>query len=119
MSKFLSLGIDLENVIKMTTINPAIALGMEDNLGSITEGMPADITIVNLVKGDWIFEDSFGKLLRGEVLFTPVQTISNGKCTPVEFPVRSIQALNGRLFSSAGSEPINNNHGGQDPAFQK
>ena len=83
MSKLLALGLGLDEVIAMTTINPAKALGIEDMAGSIKPGMPADITIMNLTKGDFIFNDGNGKeTLNSDKLLTPQMVIKNGKIMP-------------------------------------
>ncbi|HCH09006.1 MAG TPA: amidohydrolase/deacetylase family metallohydrolase, partial [Dehalococcoidia bacterium] len=38
LSRFLALGFSLEDVIRMSTINPASALDMADSLGSLAVG---------------------------------------------------------------------------------
>lgn len=60
MSKFLNLGLTLDQVIEMTTINPAVALDEGDNRGSLKPGRRADITVLELVKGDFEFCDGTG-----------------------------------------------------------
>ena len=61
MSKFLNLGISLDKVIKMATINPAKALGEDGRRGSLKPGMPADITIMKLEKGNFLGRDALLK----------------------------------------------------------
>jgi dihydroorotase len=46
MSKFLMLGLTLEQVVEMATINPARTLGEEDKRGSLKPGRIADITVI-------------------------------------------------------------------------
>jgi dihydroorotase len=46
LARFMALGFSLEDVIRMTTANPAQALGMEDTLGSLAVGRPADISVL-------------------------------------------------------------------------
>ncbi|MBI2908409.1 MAG: amidohydrolase/deacetylase family metallohydrolase [Chloroflexi bacterium] len=84
MSKFLNLGLALEQVIEMTTANPALALGMSDSLGSLKPGMPADITVAGLVQADWEFQDSAGVPLQGNVMFAPVATVKGGRAIPAD-----------------------------------
>jgi predicted amidohydrolase len=57
MSKFLNLGLSLDQVIEMTTVNPAQAIGEEGRHGDLKVGMPADITILEAVKGIFLFSD--------------------------------------------------------------
>jgi dihydroorotase len=58
MSKLMALGLNLEQVIEMTTINPAKVLNEEHRRGSLAVGMQADITILELVKRKWFFSDA-------------------------------------------------------------
>ncbi len=51
MSKFMALGLDLKQIIKMSTINSAHALSAEDRIGSLKPGMDADISVLELLSG--------------------------------------------------------------------
>lgn len=79
MSKFLALGLGIEEVIRRTTSNPARALGMSDTLGRVEVGREADLSILQQVDGDWEFTDSLGQKLHGETAFVPVATIRSGE----------------------------------------
>jgi len=79
MSKFLALGLSLEQVIAMTTINPARALGEETRRGTLSVGTPADISILKLVPGNYTFRDGLiGNQATGETLILPELTLKNG-----------------------------------------
>jgi len=80
MSKFLALGLSLHQVIQMTTINPARALKEEYRRGSLRIGMPADISILELVEGDFLFFDSLEEntSLKGTHLLIPKLTLKSG-----------------------------------------
>ena len=83
MSKFLNLGLTLEQVIEMTTINPAKALDEENNRGSLKTGRQADITILQLVKGDFEFCDgNGGERMRGGLLLEPRMVFKAGRDMP-------------------------------------
>ncbi len=60
MSKLINLGLSLDQVVEMTTINPAKALNEEANRGSLKPGKTADITIMELVEGRFRFIDRRG-----------------------------------------------------------
>jgi dihydroorotase len=60
MTKFLSLGLSLEQVIAACSINPARAIGWEDRLGSLELGREADIAVLELVKGPAKLRDCTG-----------------------------------------------------------
>lgn len=79
MSKFLAVGLSLEDVIMMTTTNPAKALGMSDTLGAIAVGREADLSVLDVVEGDWEFTDSSGAHFRGTQAIIPVVTIRAGE----------------------------------------
>jgi dihydroorotase len=79
MSKFLAVGLSLEDVILRTTANPAKALGMADTLGAIAVGREADISVLDVVNGDWQFTDSSGAHFKGTQAIVPVVTIRAGE----------------------------------------
>jgi dihydroorotase len=56
MSKFMALGLDLQTVIKLTTMNPAKEIHRED-LGNLSIGAVADVAVFSLRKGNFGFED--------------------------------------------------------------
>ncbi len=79
LARFMALGFSLEDVIRMTTANPAQALGMEDTLGSLAVGRPADISVLKEETGDWLFHDTEGNTLRGDKALVPVVTVKDGE----------------------------------------
>ena len=79
LARFMALGFSLEDVIRMTTVNPASALGMEDTLGSLVVGRPADISVLKEETGDWLFHDTEGNTLRGDKALVPVVTVKDGE----------------------------------------
>ena len=79
LARFMALGFSLEDVIDMTTVNPASALGMEDTLGSLAVGRPADISVLREETGDWLFHDTEGNTLRGDKALVPVVTVKDGE----------------------------------------
>ena len=79
LARFMALGFSLEDVIRMTTVNPASALGMEDTLGSLAAGRPADISVLKEETGDWLFHDTEGNTLRGDKALVPIVTVKDGE----------------------------------------
>ena len=79
LSRFLALGFSLEDVIRMSTTNPASALDMDDTLGSLAVGREADITVLEEATGDWLFHDTENGTLRGDKALAPVVTIKSGE----------------------------------------
>lgn len=83
MSKYLNLGLTLEQVIAAVTINPARALSEETNWGSLTIGTNANISVLELATSDYLFSDGTGKgSLKGDKLLEPYLVIKDGREIP-------------------------------------
>lgn len=83
MSKFLNLGLSLDQLIEMTTINPAKALSEDQTRGSIKPGRIADISVFELIEGDFRYSDgNGGENMPGKSLLEPRMTIKNGNLKP-------------------------------------
>ncbi len=78
LSKFMALGLSLEQVIEMSSINPARALKEDGRMGSLKVGMPADISILELKEGNWEFKDSENHSLQGQWMLKPVMVVKGG-----------------------------------------
>ncbi|HLZ28830.1 MAG TPA: amidohydrolase family protein [Chloroflexota bacterium] len=79
MSKFLSLGYTLSDVVRMTTSRAASAIGMSDTIGALAVGREADISIVDVVDGKWAFTDTIQQPFTGTQALIPVQTVRAGE----------------------------------------
>jgi len=77
MSKFLNLGASLDDVIKMSTWNPAREIKRVD-LGHLDEGAVADITVLRVEQGSFGFIDSAGATFPGAKKLTAELTIRDG-----------------------------------------
>ena len=84
MSKFMALGVSLQEVIKMSTINPAMALQLAGKAGSLKKGMDADVSILELQTGRWELTDSDGQSLSTTTMLKPRITIKSGQVIPAE-----------------------------------
>src|SRR5205823_1408103 len=78
MSKFLALGLSVDDVILRSTWNCARALRQEQ-LGHLSVGAPADVAVLRLEKGEFGFLDSYGARLRGTRKLTCELTLRDGK----------------------------------------
>src|SRR4051812_19346444 len=78
MSKFLNMGFTLEQVVAMTTINPARIINRIPKLGTLQPGAPGDVSIVELVEGPVKFVDTRNNTRDGKVHIRPWQTIAAG-----------------------------------------
>jgi dihydroorotase len=79
MAKFMALGYTLNDVVRMTTRNPAQALGLSNDIGAIATGREADLSILEVVSGRWRFTDTLGDEHFGEHALVPVYTLRGGE----------------------------------------
>jgi dihydroorotase len=79
MSKFLLLGLTLDEILAKTTRVPARVLGLSDRLGALRPGFLADIAIFRLNEGDFEFEDSTQQRVHGTQKLEPVAVIRRGR----------------------------------------
>lgn len=77
-SKFLNLGMNLQNVIEASTWKPAQVIQREE-LGHLSEGAPADIAVFSVREGDFGFIDSRGYSRPGKKKLQPELTIRAGR----------------------------------------
>ena len=78
MSRFLNIGMTLEQVIERVTVRPAKAIRRPE-LGTLSEGAVADIAVIDEQRGEFAFLDSgFGKHI-GDRNLRAVLTVRNGR----------------------------------------
>ncbi len=78
MSKFLVMGMNLASVIKAATWNPAREIKREE-LGNLSPGSGADVTIFNLREGKFGYFDYTGYKIEGNKKLECEMTIRGGK----------------------------------------
>jgi dihydroorotase len=79
MAKFMSIGYTLADVVEATTAKAASALGLQHEIGAITVGRDADLSVIDVVEGDFTFTDTTGKEFRGGYGLVPVRTLKAGE----------------------------------------
>jgi dihydroorotase len=79
LSKFLNLGMPLEEVVRAATATPARIIGREGELGTLKPGAIADVAVFTLEEGDFEFRDSDGNTMRGRHRLTPSLTVKDGE----------------------------------------
>ena len=77
LSKFLNLGLSLEDVIARATVNPARAMRLE-SVGTLAPGAAADIAIFTLEEGDYRFYDVGMNERSGDRLLVNTLTLIDG-----------------------------------------
>ena len=79
MSKFLNLGMPLEDVVAKTTVEPAKIIGRVPGLGTLRLGAPADVAVLDLVDGPVEFVDTRNNKRTGTKKLVPVLTVKAGR----------------------------------------
>ena len=102
MSKYIALGMEIPEIIRRVTTNPARALGEEKELGSLMEGTCADIAILRVVDKPVEFVDFAGDSIHGEKLFRTEMTIREGQ-TAFRLVYLFIASIRSAVYSSAAS----------------
>jgi len=84
-SKFLHLGLPLPEVIRRVTATPAECIGRSTELGTLTPGAAADITLLRIASGSFDFRDSAGVSEVAATRLEPAGVIRNAAyyaCSP-------------------------------------
>jgi dihydroorotase len=82
MSKFLHLGLTLDEIVEMTTAAPARAVREDAELGTLRPGAAADVTLLDRREGAVELEDSVGERVTGAERLVPVGVIRAGVRIP-------------------------------------
>ncbi len=91
MSKLLKLGLSLNQVIEMTTTNPAKAIREDSRIGSLKSGMVADVSVLQLLSGRWQLRE-LEDIMETNRLLSPVTTVKSGMVIPAD-PVAQPQPM--------------------------
>jgi dihydroorotase len=78
MSKFLAMGMSVDDVVARATWNAAKAIRQE-TLGHLAVGAPADVAVLRVEKGHYGFVDSFGARMDGTERLVCELTVRDGK----------------------------------------
>jgi dihydroorotase len=97
MSKVLNMGAPLAQVVRMSTWNAASEIRRTE-LGHLSEGADADVTVLGVEKGTFGFIDSFGSKAAGDRRIVAEMTIRGG---------RIMWDLNGRAAPDWRTVPAN------------
>jgi dihydroorotase len=100
ISKLMNLGMNLQEAIERSTVNPARAIKRFPELGTLGEGKVADIAIFELKAGVFAFKDAWSKKLLGTKKLECVATFRDGKL---------VVDVNGRgfpLWTTAGEYEV-------------
>jgi dihydroorotase len=78
MSKFLNLNVPFDDLIQMTTWNPAKEI-KRPQLGNLDVGAVADVAVLRVNRGEYGFLDSAGASFRGQQMIVGEMTLRKGR----------------------------------------
>jgi dihydroorotase len=87
MTSMLALGLSLEQVVPMVTINAARMLGMQDQAGHLRVGGIADISVLSDERGRWILRDNEGTKVQANRLLEPLFCLRSGQMVRANAPI--------------------------------
>ena len=79
LSKFLHLGLSLEEVLEKSTIAAAKTIRREAELGHLKIGTVADVAVFDCISGEFEFCDTHGTVFVGDQKLQPYLTIRDGE----------------------------------------
>ncbi len=79
LSKFLSLGMPLPDVVRAATAAPAQAIGRSGELGTLAVGAAGDAAVFVIEEGRFSYQDADGNRLEGPRRWTPRLTVRAGR----------------------------------------
>jgi len=79
LSKFLLLGLSLRETFTRCTVNAARPFNFGAEIGTLKPGAEGDVSVLDLVAGDFTFTDSGGKTRQARQKLLPVVTVRAGK----------------------------------------
>ena len=85
MSRYICMGLPMQQVVAMATERPAKLMGMEGKRGCLCEGSMADVAIFDWIDCPQTYKDWKGSLFRADKLLKPEMTIKDGQlmyCAP-------------------------------------
>ena len=78
MSKFLHLGFSIDDVVRMSSVDPARCMGMPDGIGTLQDGAPADVSLFELRHGEFDFVDALDQHETAEQRLIPHAVVRGG-----------------------------------------
>jgi dihydroorotase len=79
MTRFLAMGFTFDQVVTMSTENPAKAAGVADRLGTLAVGKQADLSVLEIKDGDWVLYDILRDPKKTDKAVIPVMAIKKGE----------------------------------------
>jgi dihydroorotase len=78
MTGLLTLGMSLPEIVATVTINPARMLRLEREIGALTPGFGADVSVLDVLSGRFLLTDNSGEKVTAERMIVPVFCLRAG-----------------------------------------
>ena len=78
MTGLLALGLPLVEVVRMTTANAAILLGLERRIGALARGREADVSVLDVLPGRWKLRDNARETVIADRMIAPRFVLRGG-----------------------------------------
>ena len=93
MTELLALGVSLEDVIPMVTSHCAEMLRMTDEIGTLKQGVGADVTVLEELTGKWTLVDNSRTEVTTEKMLVPAFCLRDGVRYDADAPILPQPAL--------------------------
>ena len=87
MTKLLALGLPLDEVIATVTSRPAAMLGLADQIGALKPGMQADVSVLDMLEGQFELRDNSGETVISPVMLAPLFALKAGQRFEADSPL--------------------------------
>ena len=84
MTQYLYLGLTVEQVIERVTLTPTKVFKFAEQVGTLTTGAPADVTVIDLQQGAFQLFDQKGGTRTAKQRFVPVAAVHGGTLTKID-----------------------------------
>lgn len=79
LTKFLQLGLSIDEVLARITSVPAEAIVLQDQIGTLRPGAWGDAVVFELREGEYSLADSYGDTRVGRQRIEPVMVVKGGR----------------------------------------
>ncbi|GAA4340114.1 amidohydrolase/deacetylase family metallohydrolase [Pigmentiphaga soli] len=87
MTSMLALGVPLNHVVAMATINAARMARMEDEIGTLAPGRTADVTVLSDERGRWVLRDNEDNQVVTDRMLQPLFCLRAGVRIDADAPI--------------------------------
>jgi dihydroorotase len=87
VNELMALGLSLSEIAPMVSSNAARMLGMEGRIGTLAEGMEADISVIEEQKGRFLYRDGEGTTLESGSRLVPRWVLRAGRWIEADSPL--------------------------------